>query len=150
MSAAYDSGLPVGAGHNRTVRPILVVAALFAVTTVAGCGRSDEPVTRPPEAFCEAAIDLEEGLENVADIDETRKRARELIPLVRRLAEAAPPEIEADARTFLDALEAVRDDPDNPDLRDDPDVQEAVDRVNRFATDGCELVEREGGGGSPF
>jgi hypothetical protein len=125
------------------VRPILVVAALFAVTTVAGCGRGDEPVTRPPDAFCEAAIDLEDGLENLVGINEQ-------VRLVRRLVETAPPEIEADARTFLDALEAVRDDPDNPDLRDDPDVQEAVDRVNRFATNGCELVEREGGGGSPF
>jgi hypothetical protein len=125
------------------VRPIFVVAALFAVTAVAGCGRSDEPVTRPPDAFCEAAIDLEDGLENLVGIGEQ-------IRLVRRLVETAPPEIEADARTFLDALEAVRDDPDNPELRDDPDVQAAVDNVNRFATNGCELVEREGGGGSPF
>lgn len=122
------------------MRAIAPLALGLAVAFLAGCQRSDEPVTRPPDAFCEAAIDLEDGLENLVGID---KQVR----LVRRLVETAPPEIEADARTFLDALESVRDDPDNPDLRDDPDVQEAVDNVNRFATNGCELVEREGGGG---
>jgi hypothetical protein len=143
MPAAY-------AGHNLVVRAIAPLAVGLAVASFAGCQRSDEPVTRPPEPFCQAAIDLEEGLENVADIDETRQRARELIPLVRRLVETAPAEIEADSQTFLDALEAVRDDPDDPELRDDPDVQEAVDNVNRFATQGCELPEREGDGGSPL
>jgi len=133
MSTAY-------AGHNRAVRVIIVMTALL---TVAACDRSDDPAVRPPDAFCEAAIDLEDGLENLVGVDEQ-------VRLVRRLVEAAPPEIEADARIFLDALEAVRDDPDNPELRDDPDVQAAVDNVNRFATNGCELVEREGGGGSPF
>jgi hypothetical protein len=118
-----------------------VAVVLVAVSAATGCGRSDEPVTRPPDAFCEAAIDLEDGLENLVGINEQ-------VRLVRRLVETAPSEIEADARTFLDALEAVRDDPDNPDLRDDPDVQEAVERVNRFATNGCELFEQEGG--SPF
>jgi hypothetical protein len=140
---AYDSGSPVGAGTIGTVRPILVVVALFAVTAAAGCRRSDEPVTRAPETFCQAAIALEDGLEQLVDIDEQ-------VRLVRRLVETAPAEIESDARTFLDALEAVREDPDNPDLRDDPDVREAVDNVNRFATNGCELPEREGGGGSPL
>ncbi|MGQ0804664.1 MAG: hypothetical protein ACT4PI_12490 [Actinomycetota bacterium] len=125
------------------VRPIVVATTLLALTAVAGCRRSDEPVTRPPEPFCQAAIDLEEGLEQLVDIDEQ-------IRLVRRLVETAPAEIEADVRAFLDALEAVRADPDNPDLRDDPDVREAVDNVNRFATNGCELPEREGGGGSPL
>jgi hypothetical protein len=122
---------------------MLLVAALVAATSAAGCRRSDEPVTRPPDAFCEAAIDLEDGLENLVGIDQQ-------VRLVRRLVATAPPEIEGDARTFLEALEAVRDDPDDPDLRDDPDVQEAVDSVNRFATNGCELPEREGGGGSPL
>jgi hypothetical protein len=125
------------------VRATALLTACVVVVCAAGCRRSDEPVTRPPESFCQAAIDLEDGLENLVGIN---KQVR----LVRRLVETAPPEIEADARKFLDALEAVRDDPDNPDLRDDPDVQEAVDHVNRFATQGCELPEREGGGGSPL
>ncbi|MGI8795925.1 MAG: hypothetical protein ACR2IR_04960 [Acidimicrobiia bacterium] len=122
------------------MRANVLLTALVVVVSAAGCRSSDEPVTRPPEAFCQTAIDLEEGLEQLVDIDEQ-------IRLVRRLVETAPPEIEGDARTFLDALEAVRADPDNPDLRDDPDVREAVDNVNRFATEGCELPEREGGGG---
>ena len=116
----------------------------LAVMTVAlgACRRSDDEVTPPPEAFCVAAVDLEEGLVERVGIEEQ-------IRLVRRLVETAPAEIEADAQTFLDALEAVRDDPDNPELRDDPDVREAVDDVNRYATQGCELFE-QGNGGSPF
>ncbi len=123
------------------MRPILLVAALLATTAVGGCRRSDEPVTHPPDAFCEAAVDLENGLEHQVGINRQ-------ITLIRRLVETAPAEIESDTRAFLDALEAVRDDPDNPDLRDDPDVQEAVDNVNRFASQGCELFERDGGGPS--
>jgi hypothetical protein len=136
MAAAY-------AGHNQPVRATASVALVVVMALLGACRRSDEPVTRPPDSFCEAAIDLEDGLENLVGINQQ-------IRLVRRLVETAPAEIEADARTFLDALEAVRDDPDNPDLRDDSGVQEAVDNVNRFATDGCGLVEREGGGGSPL
>ena len=123
------------------MRVTLVIATL-CVVGVAACNRTDEPATAPPDAFCEAAVDLEEGLVEQVGINEQ-------IRLVRRLVETAPAEIEADAQTFLDALEAVRDDPDDPDLRDDPDVREAVDDVNRFASQGCELFEQEGGG-SPF
>jgi hypothetical protein len=68
---------------------------------------------------------------------------------VRRVAETAPRAIAADARVFLDAMEAVRDDPDDPSLRDDPDVQDAVESVERYAIEGCALYERDGGG-SPF
>ncbi|HEX6312101.1 MAG TPA: hypothetical protein VF152_10785, partial [Acidimicrobiia bacterium] len=68
------------------------------------------------------------------------------IPLVRRVAETAPPEVADDARTFLEALEALRDDPDDPSLRDDPEIEEAVANVERYAIDGCALYERDGGG----
>jgi hypothetical protein len=66
------------------------------------------------------------------------------------MVETAPAEIKPDAQAFLDALEAIEADPDNPELRDDPDAQEAVENVNRYATNGCNLLEDEDGGGSPF
>jgi hypothetical protein len=131
MSAAY-------AGHNRPVRATAALALAISIAFLGACRRADDDVARPPDPFCEAAIDLEEGLVEQVGIDEQ-------IRLVRRLVETAPAEIEADAQTFLDALEAVRVDPGDPDLRDDPDVREAVDNVNRFASQGCELFEQEGG-----
>jgi hypothetical protein len=135
MSAAY-------AGHNRVVRAWLAMILAVLAALLGACQRNDDPVAAPPEPFCEAAVDLEEGLVEGVGLEKQ-------IELVRRLVATAPAEIEADAQTFLDALEAVRADPDNPELRDDPDVREAVDRVNRYATQGCELFE-QGGGGSPF
>jgi hypothetical protein len=116
-----------------------VAAGLVLAAVLGGCARDDEPVTRPSDAFCDAAVKFEDRLERGASLDEQ-------IRLVRRLVQTAPVEIEPDARTFLDALERLRDDPDDPAVRDDPDVEEAVDDVNRFATNGCELFERDGGG----
>jgi hypothetical protein len=126
---------------------LLVIATVTLTTAlgVAGCSSDDDggPSTRPPEAFCRAAERYEDRLVRGAGVDEQ-------VRLVRRLVETAPADIEADTQTFLDALEAVQADPDNPDLRDDPDVEEAVENVNRYATNGCELLEDEDGGGSPF
>ena len=134
-----------GAGHNLLVpmrfTPFALAAVAVAVS-VGACARDRDEVEPAPEEFCEAAIDLDRGLERMVDLD------RQVL-LVRRVAETAPADIEADAQTFLDAMEAVRDDPDDPSLRDDPDVQEAVENVNRYAVEGCALYEQEGGG-SPF
>jgi hypothetical protein len=121
------------------VRASVTVAAVI-LALVVGCARDSEPVTRPPEAFCDAAAELDEELPR-ADI-------REQIRLVRRMLAAAPAEIEPETRTFLEALERVEADPDNPELRDDPDVRAAVEDVNRFAIEGCELLEQ--GGNSPL
>jgi hypothetical protein len=136
MSAAY-------AGHNRPVRATALVVLAISAVVLGACRSDDDDVARPPDRFCEAATELEEGLVEQVGIDAQ-------IRLVRRLVETAPAEIETDARTFLHALEAVRDDPDDPDLRDDADVREAVDDVNRYASQGCDLFEQEGGGGSPL
>ncbi len=118
--------------------------AVLALVAAAGCRSGDgDGAARPPDAFCRAAERYEDRLVRGADVDEQ-------VRLVRRLVETAPPEIVADAWTFLDALEAVQADPDDPAVRDDPDVQEAVENVQRFAIDGCDLLEDEDGGGSPF
>jgi hypothetical protein len=116
--------------------------AVAAAVSLGACSRGDGDVARPPEAFCDAVIDLEDGLERMVGLDRQ-------VRLVRRVAETAPRSVEADARVFLDAMEAVRDDPDDPSLRDDPEVRDAVENVERYAIEGCELYEREGGG-SPF
>jgi hypothetical protein len=63
------------------------------------------------------------------------------IDRVEELARTAPPLVADDARRFLDALREVVDDPS---IKDDPEVREAVDNVNRLANQACGVYE--GGG----
>jgi hypothetical protein len=130
------------------VRPVVLGLAVAAALFTTACSRGDDAVEPAPEAFCEAVIDLEDGLAELAGEDED-VQIRGQIRLVRRVAQTAPVEVRRDARTFLAALEAIRDHPDDQSLRDDPDVEEAVANVERYAIEGCDLFERDGGG-SPF
>lgn len=114
---------------------------IAAVVVLSACSRGDgQSAPRPSEEFCEAAIEFERGLEQRVDLDEQ-------IRLLESVVETAPREIETDARTFLDALEVVRADPDDAAVVDDPEVEAAVENVERYVIDGCGLYE---GGGSPF
>lgn len=128
------------------VRRIAAVAVLLMVVVTACSSEDDDPSAHPPEPFCQAAIALEE-------FGPVRGRVPELddqIDLVREVAETAPADIKAQAEAFLDAMERYQDGDDS--VIDDPEVQEAVNEVNRYATNGCELFERDNpnGGGSPF
>ena len=124
---------PRGAGACFVLVFVLVVA-------VAGgaCSGAEDPPARPSDAFCAAAARVDERLSAGAGIDEQ-------VRLVRRLVRVAPAEIEREARVFLGALEAVQADPDDPTLRDDPDVRGAVDDVNRYANQACGLLEQDSG-----
>jgi hypothetical protein len=120
--------------------------AVLLVVVATACSEDDDPTAHPPEPFCQAAIALEE-------FGPVRGRVPELddqIELVREVAETAPADIQPQAETFLDALERYRDGDDS--VIDDAEIQEAVNDVNRYATNGCELFERDNpnGGGSPF
>ena len=90
-------------------------------------------------AFCRAADDYNEELERSA---ETRKADVERqLPLVKELARTAPAAIADDTATFVDALEQVEV---NPSVRDDPAVRTAVNNVNRYANQACNVYERKG------
>jgi hypothetical protein len=112
------------------------------VALLAGVGAACSSQSRPEAspAFCRAAdrynTELERAQKNgVADVERQ-------LPLVEALAETAPKEIKADAETFADALRRVETDPR---LRDDPDVKIAVENVNRFANQACNVYERDSG-----
>lgn len=120
--------------------PRWTAAAALTLLAVTACRSSRPEVEVPPKKFCDAAVDYEAALERGDDVDQQ-------IPIVRRMRDAAPAEIAHDAEVFVRALEAVSDDPDNPELRDDPDVQASVEAVNRYASQGCELFAK---GGAPI
>ena len=120
--------------HPRSL--VVTVALLTGVG--AACSSQSRPEASP--AFCRAAdrynTELERAQKNgVADVERQ-------LPLVEALVETAPKEIKADAETFADALRRVETDPG---LRDDPDVKIAVENVNRFANQACNVYERDGG-----
>ena len=119
----------------------LSVLTLLALTMVAaGCsgGSDDEPQVNKP--FCDAAGRYEKELErqlenNIVDVDTQ-------IEIIQDLADAAPKPIRAKAERFLNALQRVEAEPE---LRDDPDVREAVEDVNRYAAQGCGVYDRRSG-----
>jgi hypothetical protein len=128
-----------GVGRSRTV---LVVLTAVAVTVAAGCSRGDDAAAEAPEDFCRAAERFESEIERQSakgKIDTSRQITR-----VEELVAAAPADIRDEAEVFLDALRRVDDDPA---LRDDPKIQQAVDDVNRFAAHGCGFYERRQPGG---
>jgi hypothetical protein len=112
------------------------VALLATALLVAGC-RDGSSAPKPPAAFCDAATRYDKRVQKGAQLDEQ-------IRLVQRMVETAPAKIKADAETFLDALRRVETDPS---VRDDADVQRAVENVNRYAAQGCGFYERPPGGG---
>jgi hypothetical protein len=95
----------------------------------------------PSRAFCQAAYDYDTNLPKL--IGKIRKQTE----LVQKLADHAPKDIAADARTYLDAMKRRAD--GDTSVVDDPKIQTAVENVNRRAADGCKLYEqnKDGSGG---
>ncbi|MEX0663398.1 MAG: hypothetical protein WD598_01355 [Acidimicrobiia bacterium] len=115
------------------------VLLFFAVLVLmVGCSGSQTP--KASKAFCLAADRYDSELERQqkrGEIDIDRQIER-----VAELARTAPKAVDDAAQVFLDALERVEDDPS---IKDDPDVREAVDDVNRLANQACGVYDREGG-----
>lgn len=117
----------------------LVAGLLLAVTLAACSGSSTADLPRPSREFCEAANQYEELIQQAPPPSVDSQ-----IELLEEMAANAPSDIRADTNTFLDALRQVEDDPS---LRDDPQVEEAVDNVNRRAANGCGFFKRDSGSG---
>jgi hypothetical protein len=115
----------------------LSVMMLVAVAAATGCSREDPPTAS--RAFCRAADEYNDEIEHARQQGEASVERQ--LPLVEELARTAPRAIARDARTFVDALERVASDPS---VRRDPQVRAAVDNVNRFANQACNVYERRG------
>jgi len=122
-----------------------VVALLFAAACVAGCssassaGSTSTPTTTFPKRFCDAATRYENELNREATHDK-RDLARQ-VTIVADIARTAPPEVRADAQTFLRALQEVGHDPK---VRDNPAIEQAVNNVNRYASNKCGFFTQQG------
>ena len=120
---------------RRWFAPLAVM--LLVVLGAAGCSREEKPPAS--RAFCRAADDYNEELERAQKKQEASVERQ--LPLVEELARTAPRAIARDAQTFVDALKRVQTDPS---VREDPDVRTAVDNVNRYANQACNVYERRG------
>jgi len=112
-----------------------VVAAVVALI-VAAAGCSSAAKATPPKAFCDAANRYEGELyheQTVGKIDVAKQ-----ISIVEQMAAHAPTSLRSDTQTFLNALRKVGTDPR---LRDNPKVKQAVDNVNRYASNKCGLFD---------
>ena len=122
------------------LRVIVTLALLAAV--LSACSRdSESSLPTPSRAFCQAAYDYDTNLPKL--IGKIRKQTE----LVQKLADHAPKDIAADARTYLDAMKRRAN--GDTSVVDDPKIQTAVENVNRRAADGCKLYEqnKDGSGG---
>jgi hypothetical protein len=122
----------------RLISPRGAVALVAVAAVAAGCSSDSKPTAS--KAFCRAADDYNSELER-AQRTGTVSVDRQL-PLVEELARTAPRAIANDARVFLDALKRVKTDPS---VRDDRAVKRAVDNVNRFANQACNVYTRDNG-----
>jgi hypothetical protein len=114
-----------------------VVAVLAALLlAVAGCS-SERDAPDAPLAFCKAAAEYDHQLSTKTEVP-----LRTQIRLVGDIVDAAPRAVVDDARTFLNALEAVGTDDEGV---DDPEIRQAVENVNRYAAQGCDFYARRSG-----
>lgn len=88
------------------------------------------------DEFCDAAATFDEEVPTATP--------EEQIELVTEMVETAPDEIVDEARVFLESLEVAADGDES--VVDDPEIKKSVDELNRFASQGCELL----GGSSPY
>jgi hypothetical protein len=112
---------------------------VLTVTVVAGCSREEQPPAS--KAFCGAAERYNEELERTQL--EGKADVERQLPLVADLADTAPKGIEQDAQTFLEALQRRAD--GDTSVIDDPKINSAVDNVNRYANQACNVYKRDSG-----
>jgi len=120
-----------------------LLVLLVASACVAGCSGASSTTstttTTFPKRFCAAATSYENELNREASRDK-RDLAKQLT-IVTEIASTAPPQVRADAQTFLHALRDVGHDPK---LRNNPSVETAVNNVNRYASDKCGFFTQQG------
>src|SRR4029077_2793768 len=97
----------------------------------------------PKPGFCEAAQRYDRRVERNASVAEQ-------ITILEKLDRNAPKDIAKPATLFLDSMREYQtgDAKTREQLKNDPDVQQAIDDVNRRAINGCGFFDSEPGDGN--
>lgn len=112
---------------------------MLAATGV-GCSQKDDTASnlpRPSRAFCKAA-----GEYDLAVTSGKVSLARH-VQMTRAIAQAAPTDARADAEIVWHSFEKLRG--GNKSVVDNPDVQAAIEHVNRRAGQDCGWYRRKEG-----
>ena len=117
----------------------LVLTGFIAVAVLSGCKNTDDATSdlpRPSRAFCEAAASYDKRVTTAG------MKLPEHIRRVTAISENAPKDVAKDAQLFLDALKkrAAGD----TSVVDNPEIQGAIDRINRRAGQDCGWYQRQG------
>jgi hypothetical protein len=118
---------------------VSLVAVTAAALVAAGCSREEKPPAN--NAFCRAADRYNDEIERTQL--EGKPHIQRQIAIIEDLAAAAPKAVEDDAETFLDALHRRAD--GDRSVVDNPRINDAVDNVNRYANQACNVYERDRG-----
>jgi hypothetical protein len=122
----------------RRLVPLVVVLG-FALLA---CGNTQHPSAS--RAFCKAADNYNAQVNRALKRqDQSVAEAGRQAPLLAEVARTAPRKIQADARTFADAMQ--RRAGGDTTVVDDPDVEQAAQNVNRFANQACNVYQRDSG-----
>jgi hypothetical protein len=137
MSRARVGQARLGGVRSTALAPLLAAVVALAIGT-AGCSGQEKPTAS--KAFCRAADDYNTELERARRTGTVSVQRQ--LPLVEALARTAPKAVADDARTFAAALRRLETDKS---VRDDRAVKRAVDNVNRFANQACNVYNRDSG-----
>lgn len=116
---------------------IAILLSVLAVIT--GCSGKDDTAPRlskPTKAFCAAAANYDK----VVALKATSLTRH--VELTRAIAQTAPKDARADARIVWHAFEKLRD--GDQSVVDNPTVENAINHVNRRASQGCGWFRRRG------
>ncbi len=124
--------------HRRSTAALVLLVAVALGTTA--CSQGDDMKSsfpRPSRAFCAAAARY--------DVAVTSRKVSlaEHVRYTRAIAQSAPVDTRRDATRVWRSFEKLRD--GDRSVVDDPQVQAAIEHVNRRAGQDCGWFRRQGG-----
>jgi hypothetical protein len=133
--------------RDRRTRRALASAVAVAAASVALAACHDpakSSLPAPAIPFCAAAQRYDEAIQKPSKATRQEQAAAQ-VPLVEKMAVAAPADVKRAAGIFLDAMR--RRAAGDASVVDQPSVRRAVDDVNRRAGNGCGFYKSQSGGG---
>jgi hypothetical protein len=130
--------------HRRRIG--LLASLVLTGVLVAACSGEGGQSAKAPKAFCDAAYNYEQEL--TKQLEKGQKDASRQLAAVEKMAAHAPRKISKDVDDFVARIRQVMDDPALAhDKRFQADGKAVVDRINRYASNGCGFFTQAPGSG---
>jgi hypothetical protein len=139
------------------LRLLALSCALVLVPLLGACGSGSssspsvptepKPTSKPSKAFCQAAYDYDNKVVVANEKDGRVKIARQQLPYVVRMQKAAADDVKADIALMVSGYEGVIAG-HTPTADTSARYEYASKRVERYANDGCQLLNQNQSGGN--